>query len=291
MDLRLLEYFLAICEEMHFTKAAEKLGISQPTLSQQIRILESNIGTPLFHRVGKKIFMTEAGQILIQRAQRIFSELNQVRNEINELKDLQRGKITIGSSGNHLLLSSIISFHKQYPGIELSIIDSTTDETIKRVLNNQFDIGIVFLPIKEKQIESKRLFSEEFPLIVSAEHEFANKPFVKLEDLQSTPIFLLQKKYSIRQDIDNNCRLAGFTLKPVVELSDMQSLLQMTLINKGITILPKSYLVNIDDHRVRQIPIIDSFPKKEVGIIYQKDTFRSSTIKTFIEHLLENYKA
>ncbi|MFC3883505.1 LysR family transcriptional regulator [Bacillus songklensis] len=290
MELRLLEYFVAVCEELHFTKAAEKLHISQPTLSQQIRILESNLGTPLFQRIGKKVYITQAGQILFQHTQRIFFELNQVRNEINELKDLQRGKITIGCSGNYLLLSSIISFHERYPGIELSVIDTTTEETIEKILNNQFDMGIVFLPIKENQLESRRLFCTELSLAVSAEHEFANAPFIKLENLQSIPIFLLQKKYLIRQDIDNYCRESGFTLKPIVELSDMQSLLQMTLLNKGVTILPTPYLANIDDDRIRQIPIIDPLPKKDVGVVYRKDTFMPSTIKTFIEHLLEDYK-
>ncbi|WMT42770.1 LysR family transcriptional regulator [Paenibacillus sp. D2_2] len=91
MEHRLLEYFLAVSEELHFTRAAEKLGISQPTLSHQIRLLEHELGAPLFHRSGKKTILTQAGHILLGHAYRVINELKLARQEINELSGLQRG--------------------------------------------------------------------------------------------------------------------------------------------------------------------------------------------------------
>lgn len=288
MDLRLLEYFLAVYEEKHFTRAAEKLGISQPTLSQQIKILESSAGAQLFQRLGKKVSVTEEGQVLAHHARRIFSELSMAKNEIDELKGLQRGKITIGSSGNHFLLPSIMSFHRQYPTIHLSIVDTTTKETVKKIINNEFDLGIVYLPIKEKQLESQRLFSSEIFLVISADHELSEAPFIDLESIESLPLFLLQKKYSIRQDLDHYCEANGITLNPVIELSNMQSLLQITLSSNGATILPTQFLKNIKDNRVRKIPIANNLPQREIGIVYRKDIFLPYATRTFIHHLLNS---
>src|SRR4051794_11976840 len=111
VDYRLLVYFLAVCEELHFTKAAEKLGISQPTLSQQIRLLEDRVGSPLFQRIGKKIYVTEAGEILRKHSRNIFHELEQAQMAMNELQGMQRGRLRIGCSGNHLLTATIMTFH------------------------------------------------------------------------------------------------------------------------------------------------------------------------------------
>src|SRR4051794_39819780 len=129
MEHRLLEYFIAVCEELHFTKAAVKLGISQPTLSQQIQLLEHRVGSPLFHRIGKKTYITEAGQVLLKHSVKVFHELDQAQMAINELRGLQRGRLRIGCSGNHLLTSTILSFHRLYPNIELSVTELATAET------------------------------------------------------------------------------------------------------------------------------------------------------------------
>src|SRR3954468_3614981 len=149
MEIRLLEYFLAVCEELHFTKAAEKLRISQPTLSQQIRLLEDRLGTKLFKRVGKKVYIADSGKILLDHTLRIFNELEQAQIKINELEGLKRGNLTIGCSGNHLLREFVISFHQQYPGIQLSILELPTEETRLRLLKNQLDLGIVYLPLED----------------------------------------------------------------------------------------------------------------------------------------------
>lgn len=170
MEFRLLEYFMAVCEELHFTKAATKLGISQPTLSQQIQLLEGRMGTMLFRRVGKKNYLTEAGQTLKEHTLRIFHELEQAQTEINELKGMQRGKLRIGCSGNHLLTRTLLSFHMKVPGVSLSILELTTEETKQGLLANKLDLGIVFLPLNDDQIISKELYTEELSLAVGLEH-------------------------------------------------------------------------------------------------------------------------
>ena len=290
MEIRLLEYFMAVCETLHFTKAAEKLRISQPTLSHQIKLLEDRLGTPLFKRAGKKVFITEAGKCLLEHSERIFFELDQAYIKIKEIKGLQRGKLTIGCSGNHLLTFAVISFNKQYPEIELSIQNITTEEAVEGVNHNHFDMGVIFLTIQNEQLESTPLFLEELSLVVSANHELAKQSEIKFDSLKETELVFLPKKYYIRQLMDEICEKRGFSLQPKIELTTLESLHKMVQYNNVATILPKSYLASIDDPKIKQIRIVDPIPQKTVGIVNRKDAFKDTTMNTFINHLVETYK-
>lgn len=289
MELRLLKYFHAVCEELHFTRAAEKIGISQPTLSQQIRLLESELDAVLFLRVGKRIELTAAGKILLEHVNLIFLEMEQAKEKMQELKGLNRGQLRIGSSGNHLLYDPLLSFHEQYPNIKLSIFDLTTEETVLKILNAELDMGVVFLPIYHKQLETIPLFLSELSVAVSNTHPFAGKGEIHMKELQSQPIFLLPEHYLLRQTIDKHCLELGFTLNPIVELSDIYSLVRMTILHNGVTILPKQYLNGVTDLPINLLKISDSLPMKKVGIIYRQGDFIPYAIQAFIDHLTAHY--
>jgi LysR family transcriptional regulator, cyn operon transcriptional activator len=290
MELRLLEYFLAVCEELHFTRAAEKLGISQPTLSHQIKLLENQLDTVLFQRSGKQIQITESGMILLEHSMSIFQKIKLAKLKINELKEMQRGKLSIGCSGNHLINSSIISFHDQFPKIELSVVDTTTEDSIEKTLTGDFDLAVTLLPVSNSKLVTIKLTESQFFVISSIENSLAQFDTIGIEQLQNLPLFLLQKNFMIRQTIDQYCKDIGTSLKPIVELSDVQSLLQMTIKNKGITILPSSYVQNIDPYRIKLIHLSNEIPKTDIGIIYPKNTFMSQPAEFFISHLVNNYK-
>ncbi|MEW9701081.1 LysR family transcriptional regulator [Paenibacillus sp. SI8] len=291
MEHRLLVYFLAVCEDLHFTKAAEKLGISQPTLSQQIRLLESQLGTPLFQRIGKKVFVTEAGQVLYKHSRNIFHELDQAQAAINEMRGMQRGRLRIGCSGNHLLTAAILDFHARYPKIELSVIELATEETKEGLMSNQLDLGVVFLPDEEEHLQRIRLYNERLQLVVSSKHPLAHAESIRMRDLDQLPLAMLQKKFYVRQMIDDCAKEIGFPLKPVLELSTLESLLQMAKNNLGGAILPASYVKSVSaDSGFQSIPIVDPIPQKEVGIVFRKDMFLCTTTDTFIKEICNTFE-
>ncbi|WP_274653380.1 LysR family transcriptional regulator [Paenibacillus humicola] len=285
MDNRLLEYFMAVCEEMHFTRAAEKLGISQPTLSQQIRLLERRLEAPLFHRIGKKIYLSEAGTILRKHGLKVFGELAQAQAAINELRGMKRGRLRIGCSGNHLLLPAIRSFHALYPDVELSVTQLATERTIDLLLHHKIDLGIVFLPIEDEQLESFPLYREQLQLAVSREHELAGEPSVPLRRLQHVPVTLMQRNYYVRQMFDKCCEEAGFAVTPILELSTLDTMLQAAKFGIGAAVLPKSYVETVRDDDVRIIPIVEPVPEEPIGVVYPKGLFMCTSIDTFISLL------
>ncbi|WP_055107845.1 LysR family transcriptional regulator [Paenibacillus ihumii] len=291
MEHRLLEYFIAVSEELHFTKAAENLGISQPTLSHQIRLLEDQLGTPLFHRSGKKIHLTQAGSVLLEHARRIFRELDQAKLVIGELAGLRRGRLRIGCSGNHLLIQSIISFHRQFPGIELSVVELATEETRDRLLSGQLDLGVVFLPLKDEQLVSLPLYKEELVVIVPIDHPLAESSSIKLHELALSPLVLFPPKFLARQMLDSACAEIGIQLSPVIELSTMESQCQMVAHHVGLSVVPKSYTATLRDSRLISIPIAEPSPHRSVGIVYRKDTYMDTAIQAFVQHLSSNLHA
>lgn len=291
MELRLLEYFIKVCEELHFTRAAEALGISQPTLSNQIRLLEGRVDAQLFERIGKKVFITQAGEVLLDHARRIFHELDQARAEIRDLKGLLRGKLSIGCSGNHMLTASAMTFHEQYPGIELSIMDMRAEDTIDGLLHNQLDIGVIFLSKQHEQLEYIHLFDEEFYLVVSENHPLADRTSMQFAELAALPLALLPSKFLIRQFIDAYCEDTGIRLAPKLQLSNLDSLSNLLRVNTVATILTKSYLSNLDAPHLRKIQIVDPVPSQPVALVYRKNVYHDTTMKSFVRHLVEHFAA
>ncbi|MCH1638600.1 LysR substrate-binding domain-containing protein [Paenibacillus timonensis] len=291
MEHRLLEYFIAVGEDLHFTRAAERLGISQPTLSHQIRLLEQELGTALISRIGKKNYLTQAGSILLEHARRVVYEVEQAKLEIGQISGVQRGHLRIGCSGNHLLENKLISFHRQHPSIELTVLELATEETQAGLLANQLDLGVVFLPLQDEQIVSRPLYDEELALAVSNLHAYAELPEVTLEQVARLPLVLFPPKFYVRQLLDTACADQGIEIRPVMELSTMESQVQMVHHHVGGTVLPSSYARTLTGTNRRGgiavVPLAEPVPRKNVGLVYRNSTYMDPTLQAFIRHLTD----
>ncbi|OAS23650.1 LysR family transcriptional regulator [Paenibacillus oryzisoli] len=289
MELKQLEYFMAVCRELHFTRAAEKMGIAQPSLSQQIRLLEHEIGTPLFDRIGKKTIITEAGRILQGHGFQVFHELSQARAAINELQGLKRGTLRIGALltvVNYLLPPTVISFHERYPQVELSVLGLRTGDIYEGLLQNELDLGIVYLPMQHDDLETTPLYTDALVLAVPKDHPLAEEPHVSLDILKETPSVLLPSSYYLRQFLNEQCRALDFTVQPVIEMTTLESIIQMVCKRVGVTVLPKAYLAAIDHPHIRAIPILHPELAIQIGIVYRRNKFQCAASRVFMEQLI-----
>ncbi len=293
MELKQLEYFIMLSQELHFTRAAEKLGITQPSLSQQIRLLEHEIGMPLFDRVGKKTMLTEAGRALLHHGYNVFHELAQARAVISELQGLKRGSLKVGALltvVNYLLPPTIAGFHTSYPNVELSVLGLRTGDIYNGLLQNELDLGIVFLPMEHEDLETIPLYQENLALAVAANHPIAQSAFATLDILKETPSILLPNTYFLRQLIDEQCRLLAFTPQPVLEMTTMESIITMVSQGIGVTILPKGYLDYIHDPHIRTIPLQNPMLTTQIGIVYRKNKHLCAASRVFMEQLITTVK-
>jgi LysR family cyn operon transcriptional activator len=292
MEMKQLEYFLAVCEEMHFTRAADKVRISQPSLSQQIRNLEYEVGTPLFDRIGKKIALTEAGKILKHHSQNIFYELNQSKNAIDELHGLERGALSVGclyTVESYLISPAVIRFHKEYPNIRLSILGLPTSQIREGLLMNQLDLGILFLPPEDPELDSIPLFMEELCLIAPLEPAYeAWQDGIPMKQLAELPLVLLPDNFFIRQLLNDYSESLGFTIKPFLEMTTIEALVHMVESGMGCTVLPRSLMEHLQKDSVRVLPIINPSPTRRIGIVFRKEKYMCAATKRFIRELQEN---
>lgn len=291
MEIRLLEYFAAVCETLNFTKAAEKLNISQPNLSQQIKILEHELGTRLFQRTGKKVYITKSGEVLLEHARQVFSILHEAKVKIRNMETSNYGRLTIGCTGNFMHHAAISAFREQYPQIEISLLDLSTSDIIRNIESGKFDLGLVFLPIHEPRLACRLLLRTKYVLVVSSSHPLAEAASVKVEDLPSISLNYTPRSFHTRQILDDFCRQHGISLKIDMELTDASTLLQMAILNKGAAFFPEFFIRDYHDDRIRKLPIEGPFPLYEIGVIHRQDAAQSPLLKTFVDFVAAYYEA
>lgn len=181
---------------------------------------------------------------------------------------------------------TIIEFHTNYPNIELSIFGLRTGDIFNKLFQNELDLGIVFLPIDDNELETVPLFEEELALAVHADHPIATNNVVTLEILKETPSILLPNTYYIRQLINKTCEEFGFTPCPVMEMTTMESIINMVNHQMGVTILSTAYLNYINHSNIKIIPIVEPKLKTKIGIVYRKNKYLCTASRVFIDKLV-----
>ncbi|BFT72780.1 LysR family transcriptional regulator [Paenibacillus sp. P36] len=286
MEFRQLEYFAAICEELHFTRAAEKLGMSQPTLSHQIKMLEDELGVPLFDRIGKKIAITEAGHILLNECKVIFSSLKNVKVQIMELQKVTRGTLSIGALPGELtqLVSSLlINFHQIYPEVQIKIVNF--DDVVERVIQNQIDLAITILPVEDDRVVKYPLYKEDIYLTVSKDHALAEQESINFDEISKHPFIMFPQTYKCRQIIDLTSSTSGFQIEPIIETTAIETIISLVKADAGVTALSRTYLNLYNDTQLKAIKIENPTLSREIAIIHHKDKYLSQAARLFMDLL------
>ncbi|WP_307470326.1 LysR family transcriptional regulator [Paenibacillus harenae] len=286
MELKQLQYFIAICEELHFTRAAEKMGVSAPNISQQIRKLEEELGVLLFDRVGKTIVLTEAGAILQEHGSAVFGHLQQASDAIADLKRMQGGSLSIGvlpGDADLMFNALLLNFHQTYPTISLSLLE--TMRVTEQVLDRSIDVGVTIGPVNDERLTSIPLFHEEFSLAVSTNDPLAMESFIPLSRLQALKMVQFPLDHQCRKLIDRFCMDKGFTLQPHMVTTTLSSLLQMVQSGVGACVLPRLLLDNLHNANIRVVPLRNPTPSQDICLIYRSDRYVGYAMRTFIKAL------
>lgn len=296
MELRQLEYFLMLCEEMQFTRAAERLHIAQPTLSQQIKVLEKEVDTPLFHRIGKKIILTEAGHILYRQAQTIFQTLHSTKLQMQQLASLEKGLLRIGALPGELtnLVSDLVlKFMQKYPHIQITV---TSGEDIHQLIkNNTIDFGFSFSPLIENYDEhfvEIPLYTEQFCYVENKHTNDQQQP-VKLRNILNEPLVLFPNTHLCRRILNAAAKSDKLTIEPKFETSSIPAIFQFVEKGLGGTIVAKTLFELHASDKLQAHTIEHPMLERETLLIYQKERQQSPAFKAFFELLkpaLANYQ-
>jgi LysR family cyn operon transcriptional activator len=283
IELRHLRYFLAVAESSHFTRAAAQLHVTQPTLSHQIRQLEGQLNLPLFDRIGRRIKLTAAGELLLPHARRVFRELEVAQSALAELHGLKRGQLKVGimQTVNACVIPEIVSrFSAAHPGVRVTCSEMSVDEVESGLESGKLDLGISFLPATRTSLQGERLFTENLVLVVPAGHPLTRRDNVRIKELAKFPLVLLSSQYCTRQLIDQAFDEAGARPDIRVEMSSIESILA-TIRQSGLpSILPSLALCQRDRGLVA-LQITDPKPKRSVGLIWLRGAQRRVAAQAF----------
>ncbi|GAA3408308.1 LysR family transcriptional regulator [Paenibacillus hodogayensis] len=285
MEIRQLHYFLKLCNELHFSEAAYQLGISQPTLSQQIRVLEDEVGVPLFDRMGKKTEKTEAGAILEHYAMQAVRQLENAKQAIADLTAMNAGSLRVAvlpSDLDYRLTALLIEFHKEFPRTKVQVVPSLN--IVNQVLDNEVDIGVGLSAKPDSRLHRTPFYTETYSLYIRQDHPLAERNVISVEDLGAVPLVMYPKGFYGRDLIDAWCLERQTSIDALMETGSAASLFQLVQAGIGGTIQPSRLIESLRSTDIRSVPIQDS-PVRDLEIVYRNDKYVSLAAKTFIRRL------
>ncbi|MBI4400371.1 MAG: LysR family transcriptional regulator [Nitrospirae bacterium] len=271
MELRQLRYFLAVAERRNFTRAAEAVHVSQPSLSVQIAALEEELGSPLFDRLGRQVALTEAGQIVRDHAERVLRELEQAAQAVQELKGAERGRLMVGTLSTvnlYLVPPLVCRFKQQFPKVHLQVQARPSSEIVEDLLANRLDVGICLLPVSSDRLVTTRLFDETLVLVAPAGVRLPSRR-MRMRELARLPLVLMPADYCLRKMIEAECVEAGVRPQVSVEMTSPEGILEAVKQGAGLTILPELYVRHrLRGEALRVVELYDPVPRHSVGLAY-----------------------
>jgi DNA-binding transcriptional LysR family regulator len=251
MEVHQLAYFESVSRHLHFTRAAEELNVAQPSVSQQIRKLETELGAPLFHRMKRRVALTEAGKTFLPHARAVLQQLDEARVEVQELSGLRKGTLAVGappSVGTHLFPPALAAFASRHPGIALTFREAGSRTLVQLLEEGELDLAVIIQPIRHPALETQHLMEEELLLAVPREHPLARgRGRVRLGQLAHERFVLLREgAYDLRDQTLSACRRAGFEPRVALDGGEMDSVLRFVAAGLGLAILPEMVMSDAD---------------------------------------------
>lgn len=285
MDIRQLQYLIEVARLKSFTKAADALFITQPTISKTIKSMEEELGVVLFDRIGKRIALTDAGMIIVGQAQHIVSSFQNLTAELDDLRNLKKGHIRIGLPpmvGSSFFPKVIGKFHQRYPDITIQLFEDGAKKVESDVANGILEVGVVVLPTLQEGLQSFPFVKEKLNLVVHPTHPLANRSEVELAELANDDFVLFREDFTLHDRIIAACARVGFQPHVIYESSQWDLISQMVTVGLGITLLPETICREVDDQQVRIISLTNPVIPWELGIVWREDRYLSFATREWI---------
>lgn len=287
MELNQLRYFCAVAHTGSFTKAAEQEGIAQPSLSQQIRKLEQEIGSPLFERLGRQNRLTPYGETLLPEAEAILRQVAEAEARLSGLRQGVQGRLRVGAIPTILpywLAPKLGDFLKRCPNVDLHLTEGTTQRLIESLQQGELDTAVVGLPISSPDVICSELFRENLCLAVAPEHPFADAAAVRLRDLDKERLLLLREGHCLRDNVLTACTRARAEFTSVFETDQIASIFPLVASGFGISLIPAMAAPQADGCR---IVTLEHASFRRIGYLRARHHFVSKPMKEFFAWLRE----
>jgi DNA-binding transcriptional LysR family regulator len=285
MELYQLAYFVEVARQRNFTRAAERLRLAQPALSQQIRKLESELGAELFVRGRRETLLTAAGEAFYPRAQALLALSEAAKQTVAEVAQLRRGRLviaTIPTLSACWLPPVIQRFRRAHPHVELILREDTSNGVAELVDQAIAELGFLQLPVSGDQFLVKRLMREPFLALLQGSHSMAGRKSLRLRDLTGEPFVLYRGQ--VRAVTLASCRTAGFEPRIACESTELETVRALVEAGLGVAVLPR-LAMPATSRRLVAVPIREPKLVRELGMITRRDRVWSAAAKAFVATL------
>ena len=290
MELHQLRYFVAVAETENFTRASERCNVSQPSLSQQIINLEDEMGHKLFHRLGKKVVLTEAGGALLDRAKRILLEVENASKELGDRSTLGR-RITVGAVQTvmpYLLTGLIARCRETHPNLLINAHEDFRQDLIKAVVDGELDLAVVPQPVKEHRVSVEPLLEEPLLLVVGKTHRFATRSEISIQDVANETFVSMGDSSTLATQI--RAFFGDQHLQPRMgfRCAQVSTLKLFVSSGLGITLLPQMARLPDDRDTLVYLRLTGSVPTRELVVIRHLQRYQSQGAEQFLKLLREH---
>lgn len=294
MNFTRLRYFHSVAKLQSFRRAAEVIGVSQPSLSRQILILEQECGTSLFKRDKKHIILTAAGELLLSRSANLLGEMDDLKRGLADLSAAQSNRILVGaiqSTLDHLIPAAIDIMRKRHPRLRVSVRGSQSSEIVESVSRGLLDVGIVATPIADPRISVELVSRERYFAVLPTSHSHSQHKQLKLADIAQDNFITFPRGFVIRDMIDSASAESGTTLNVIAEIESIEAIKALVRFGSTVSILPESAILgNISAIGLSFVPIDASHLVRDIVAIRLTDEKKSALIDQFVDAMRHAYR-
>jgi LysR family transcriptional regulator, hydrogen peroxide-inducible genes activator len=292
MELHQIRYMIGVAEAGNFTRAAERYNIAQPSLSQQIINLEKELGHKLFHRLGRRAVLTEAGTAFLERARRILFEVDDATREIRDNPVLER-KITVGAITTlapYLMPPLLAVCRERLPNLQVNIREDFRHDLAHAVVEGELDLAIVSLPVKDHRLSIEPLFSDTLLLVLGKTHPLASKKSVTARDLAQETFVMLGTSSSLAEQIQRFCGDHDFEPNIGYRCVQIATVKALVALGVGVSILPQVTIGAADRASLICRSLSGRTPTRDIGVIRHLQRYQSRGAEQFLTLLREHTK-
>ncbi len=290
VNLNQLRIFEAVAQTHSFTRAANAVNLTQPGISKHVKQMEEYFGVPLFDRLGKKVALTEAGEILFEATREIMASITAAEQRIEELKGLHGGKLVLGASfpiGIYVLPGILARFRKQYPEVEVTLDISLSERIVTRILANKLDAGLVSHEVHDPRLFSRQFMTDELIAIAPSNHPWTRKKRIKPRDLLGETFIAAARGAGTRAVVEERFKSQGIELKNVVDFGNTEGVKRAVEAGLGVSVQSRSVVQReISAGSLTGVALGGMDNKVTYFYVCRSDKYLSHATKAFLAMLL-----
>lgn len=289
INLSQLRVFQAVAQTRSFTRAAEAVHLTQPGISKHIKQMEEYYGAPLFDRLGKKVALTQAGEILFAASQEVMASVEVAEQRIQELKGLLGGKLLLGTSfpiGVYILPGVLAAFRKKYPAVEVVLDISLSEKIYARVLANKLDLGLVSHEVHDPRLLSKEFMTDELVAIFPGDHKWTAKKSIEPQDLVGETFIAAARGAGTRAVVEERLKQKGIVLQHMLDFGNLEGVKHAVEVGLGVSIQALSVVRReVAAGSLRALPLAGMDARMDYLYICRKDKHLSTAANAFLDLL------